>query len=394
MDATPETPHPAVAAWVRTAMQSDRPTLSSDAAARLATLPLPQIEAVATAHRIAPWLAAALDAGEGDAPPALEATLQQLAFGATFRTLVQFRELVALLTEFNSRDIHTIVLKGPAIADRYYADPGLRPYGDIDLLVHEHDEAAVIELLLARGFSIHTAEEQGRLHHDHGLFQQIFVRDDGCVVEVHFDHLQIGLRPAEMDEVWTRAVPHEFGGQAALVIEPNDLFVHLCVHLQRHGYERLIWFKDLDLMVRSGDLDWDAVRSRAELEGCTSVVAYTLALLHDMLETPLPTPALALISDRSALARTVQWAVWPRRDILALRPQRKWRLRRLTQFAPEQGARGAIPGVLAWGRRGAKARVLIASLWRRPEARAHGHARPHTHSHDERPHEERRASGE
>ena len=32
-------------------------------------------------------------------------------------------------------DAPGIVLKGPAISDRLYPDPGLRPYNDLDLLV-------------------------------------------------------------------------------------------------------------------------------------------------------------------------------------------------------------------------------------------------------------------
>ena len=121
------------------------------------------------------------------------------------------------------------------------------------------------------------------------------------MVELHCDHLQIGLEPVGMDEIWGRAIEHRFGGATARILANDDLFVQLCVHLRRHGYERLGWFKDLDLMVRSGRVNWQAVREKATVQGCLDSVSYALWLLPRMLGTPLPREARRLVEAQGQL---------------------------------------------------------------------------------------------
>ena len=308
-----------------------------------------------------PWVVAALD-GAGCREVADESGLREAALQRALLGLQLEHELRALLTTFDQQSIPSILLKGPAVAARYYPRSELRPYGDIDLLVREVDEERTHELLEDRGFVLTGGGHDDPLHHDHAKFQSIFQRADGCVVEVHRDHLQIGLRPLSLEEVWHRAQPAP-AGLAARVLEDHDQFVLLAVHLQRHNFERLVWFKDLDLMVRRVALDWKRVESIARMEGCLSSVGYVLSLLSTVLGTPLPDGARRIVSKRGMFDRASQALLWPRSRVLSLEPHRQWRLRRAVQFAPETGVlRGGLPSLLTWGRRGEKARVLLAAL--------------------------------
>ena len=272
---------------------------------------LTELAEIAVAQRVAPWVSAALASAEVEftnAPAVRSAGSRQAI--ETFRL---FGELTKLLTQLNAESIPTVVLKGPVLAETYYPEPSLRPYGDIDLLIHEPDLARVSSLLFARGYRLKDEHEEGhRLHECHGLFQSIFVHpDEGFVVEVHCDHLQIGLEPVSMDVIWNTAEERRFGRGSARTLEANDTFVHLCVHLQRHGFARLIWWKDIDLMVRSGDVDWAAVRAKAEEQGCLDSVSYCLWLLPKMLGTPLPEPAVRLSRAQGRLSRLVFRQSWP-----------------------------------------------------------------------------------
>ncbi len=352
------------AGWVRAASRGPEPALSPTLSAALDRLEMAAVGELASAQRMAPWVVAALD-GAGRSEAATSMGLRATATWQAIRVLQLEHELSGVLAEFATAGVQSIVLKGPVIASRYFPRADLRPYGDLDLLIRDDDEERAQEILLARGYSLAGGGEDDPLHHDHAKFQVIFKRPDGVIVELHRDHLQIGLRPLSLDEVWERAVPTDWG-TGARMLEDNDLFVLLAVHLQRHNFDRLLWFKDLDLMVRSGVLDWGRITAIADLEGCTAAVAYALSLLVDMLGTPLPAGAQALMKRRGWFARFVQARLWPRSQVLALEHRRRWRWRRATQFAPETGLfRGSLPSLLTWGRRGSKARVFLAAAMRR-----------------------------
>jgi hypothetical protein len=361
-----------IAAVIRLATEGASPTLSAEARASLRErlADVPDLVALADAHKVTPWLAAAVasDAEFLD-EPALR-PLTEAATGQAFHTLRRFAELSAILTLLNDADVPVVVLKGPVLGQTVYPEASLRPYGDVDMLIHERDLVLVSRMLIARGYEEKNgAHDHGgeRLHECHGVFQRIFTnQSSGQIVEVHCDHLQIGLEPVGMDEIWAKSIPIRLGRGHARALEPHDLFVQLCVHLQRHGYERLIWFKDLDLIVRAGSVDWSEVESRAIAQGCLASVAYTLRLLPEVLGTPLPEGARALSNRQGSMSRALYRRMWPAERVRALEPQRQWRFRRLVQFAPETGFfRGGFGAFLTSGRRKDKARVLWAAARRK-----------------------------
>ena len=323
---------------------------------------------LATAHKVAPWLAAALATPSGAALGEFPG-LATAAGGQTLQALRLFSELSGVVRQLNEADIPVVVLKGPVLGQTVYPDAGLRPYGDVDILIHERDLVTVSRMLLARGYleknGAHDHEAE-RFHDCHGVFQRIFINETtGMIVEVHCDHLQIGLEPIGMDEIWESSHPVRVGRGEARALDDHDLFVQLCVHLQRHGYERLIWFKDLDLIVRRDALDWAVVGAKAEEQGCLAVVSYTLWMLPRVLGTPLPEGARALSARQGGLSRALYGRMWPVARVRALEQQRQWRFRRLVQFAPETGfVRGGLPSFLTAGRRQDKVKVLWAGLRR------------------------------
>ncbi|HXU23257.1 MAG TPA: nucleotidyltransferase family protein [Tepidiformaceae bacterium] len=328
---------------------------------------VPGLTRLAVEHKVAPWLSSVIASNrELAAAPRFEA-IRQAGTAQMMQSLGLFAELSQLVRLLNARDIQLVVLKGPVIAEEYYPDAALRPYGDLDLLIREGDLLAVSEMLVARGYREKNGddhEEGHRLHACHGIFQRIFIHpESGAVVELHCDHLQIGLEPVSMDDIWSGSTEVRIGAGVARALEPHDLFVQLCIHLQRHGFSRLIWFKDLDLMIRRGVLDWRTVEERARQQGCRDSVAYTLWLVERMLGTPLPAPAQILVRRQPWVSKTVDHVLWPPKNVLGLVPQRQWRLRRLVQFAPESGIlRGGLPSLLTTGRRADKLRVMGAAV--------------------------------
>ncbi|MCK9520950.1 MAG: nucleotidyltransferase family protein [Dehalococcoidia bacterium] len=353
---------------LRMAVAGERPSCSPAVLRALCgPIDLDALAVLAAEHRVAPWLAAVLAREPHLASAPRFAPIRRAATAQALRSLGLFGELRHILRELSDRNVPVVVLKGPVIAQEHYPDPALRPYGDLDILVHESDLDTVAGLLVDRNYREKNGHAHSeRLHHCHGLFQRIFIQPDtGRIVEVHCDHLQIGLEPVGMDEIWERACPTLVGGDVVRALALEDLFVQLCVHLNRHGFERLIWFKDLDLLVRGGRLNWERVRVLANQQDCTDTVAYTLSLLTRMLRTPLPAPAHDLVRSQGWWSRNVHRLLWPPNDVLGLVPQRQWRLRRVVQFAPETGLlRGGLPSLLLRVRRKDKVAILLRASTR------------------------------
>ena len=320
------------------------------------------------ANRMSPWVATAIASDPQLASMDICKPIVAAAGALTLRSLDLFAELARLVGRCNDRGVDLMVLKGPAVSRTYYPDAGLRPYGDIDILIRERDLVTVEAVLAGWGYKLkEDSSEAHRLHDCHGIFQRIYLHPENHrIVEVHLDHLQIGLEPVGMDEIWSRAIEMKFGRGVARILEPTDLFLQLCVHLHRHGFERLIWFKDLDLMIRADAVDWKRLEEQASKQGCRDSVSYTLGLLRRMLGTPLPTDGLELIASQSRLSRWLMRQTWPPSRVLALQPQRQWRLRRAVQFSPETGVlRGGLGSMFFTGRRADKLRVVTAALYQR-----------------------------
>ncbi|MCC6381080.1 MAG: nucleotidyltransferase family protein [Dehalococcoidia bacterium] len=353
---------------LRRSCRGPRPSLDATPAAAIAALPdTTALAELAERHRVAPWLAAAIRTSPALDDEALLRPITRAAQRQSFATMPLMAELSVILEHLNANEVPVVVLKGPGVAGAFYPGRGLRPFGDLDILVPESSLPLVRSFLGARGYSeMHEHDDSGRIHHCHGLFQRIFVHPErGHIVEVHCDHLQIGLEPVSMEQIWERSEPMQFGRGQARVLELHDLIVHLAVHLHRHGFNRLIWFKDLDLIIRQRSVDWSVVRERAEAQGCLASLAQTLALLPAMLETPLPAPVTRMYQELPWVHRKLLEAAWSPDDIVALKPQRGLRFRRAVQFAPENGLiRGGLPALLFLGRRREKLRVLAAAVRR------------------------------
>jgi hypothetical protein len=328
---------------------------------------------IATRHRVAAYVRAA-SAREGLTLPAPVVSALQMAerFGMAMVMRLDL-ELARLVPALAAEGIPTTVLKGPALARTVYPDRALRPYGDIDLTIQEHHQDAAVQLLLDHG---HTevpdaGEDACRLHAARidvvaSLHRQFVSGDGQALVEVHADPLQLGLRPTCEAARWRRAVTVP-GLAGALTLCPEDQIVQLSAHVHKHGFERLIWLKDLDAILRTyGDrIDWDLVEEVARTEGVLGSVWYSLHLAQVLLLAPVPWD----VQDRlrpSALVRMLYGQIWPAARIADLQGFMR---RRAVQFHGAESWRGALPSLVLMGRRADRARAT-ARAWLDPW---HGH---------------------
>jgi len=332
----------------------------------------------AAAQRIAGYALGALSRSRC-APASVLFSLQRLSAQTRAQAMLLDGWLTKLAAAMHQRDLAVMVLKGPALARTVYSSATLRPYDDLDLLVRPKDEDAAVELLTSWGFTETLDPPEERWARSAGvipgfapLHHQFHHPRANVVVELHTDPLQLGLRPACEDDRWRRAtsLPDVPG---CLMLSPEDQLVQLSVHANKHGYDRLIWLKDLDLVLRrQGEtLDWRQCRATAKREGVVASVWYSLALAAHLFETPIPPPALASLRPLP-LVRALYARTWPA-DAGGVHSKVGCRA---VQFTPWESWRGILPSLVFMGRRGARMRAVsyagaltLAKQWSRAARR-------------------------
>jgi hypothetical protein len=313
---------------------------------------------LARRHRVTAFV---LGADVGTLPPTARLSLQAEALSAQAVAMLLDSELERIGQALVDANVPVLVLKGPALARELYADRRLRPFADLDLTVREADEGRAAAVLADCGYqelaydSHETQRDRVGHLHDSGAYHRLFAgAGERALVELHLDPLQLGVRAACETERWSRAV--EINGLPGLrMLGPEDQVVQLSVHAHKHGFSRLIWLKDLDLLLRrrADTLSWELVSNAARREGVSASVWYALSLTHALLDTVLPEAVNGL---RPALAvRTLYQAFWRPTAILNLRGFMR---RRGVQFHAGDSWRGMLPSLILMGRRRQRLRLL------------------------------------
>lgn len=325
-----------------------------------------QVVMLAAQQRVMAYLEAAARDGTLSLPPEVRTALQRARFVHAASRLRLESELARIVADTSAASVPILVLKGPGLARTIYRKRDLRPYGDIDVTIQDRHESAVISVLRALGYAEHEYEaevarrEHGSHGHDHASFHRMFRSPDSAVlVEVHLDPLQLGLRPTLEAERWSRAQPLP-GVAGALMLGWEDQLVQLCVHAHKHGWNRLIWLKDVDLLLRvhGRALDWELIQRTASAEGVSASVWYTLRLTRQLLGAPVSDPILARFRPALPIQLAYRW-VWPTERIANLGAYMR---RRAVQFHAAESWAGMIPSLILMGRRADRARATLQGL--------------------------------
>jgi hypothetical protein len=153
-----------------------------------------------------------------------------------------------------------IVLKGPAISDRLYPDPGLRPYNDLDLMVDRESLEDAKTALSAIGFEERIQHRPGfEVAHGHTLDLARAVGRKSVHVEIHWrlsdDRVGEGVSHASLSE---DAEPMPEVPGAAYPSLPDQLLI-CALHLMSHREKRLAWLEDIRrLSLVATEAEWDA----------------------------------------------------------------------------------------------------------------------------------------
>jgi hypothetical protein len=169
---------------------------------------------------------------------------------------MQEREIERLLGQLSARGVSPLLVKGWACA-RFYPEPGLRPFGDVDLFVHPEQITATEEVL---GVPVNSS--QRHLLDVKSKVPSLYGRTLSEMVE---SAQRVSLR-----------------GATACVPSHEDHLRLLCLHFLRHGAWRPLWLCDIAaaLEARPAGFDWQLCLGpdgkRADWIACALGLAHQL----------------------------------------------------------------------------------------------------------------------
>jgi hypothetical protein len=218
--------------------------------------------------------------------------LGKLAKINAFRNALLTEELVRVLKLLSESGIPAIPLKGVALAQALYGDPGMRTCVDIDILVPRSMVGRAFSLLRAEGYK----SEFGA-----GFFANLLLRHDieyalrrndrgfEFMVELHWGVLWGGkLEESVTDQLWADARPATVFGAPAYALSAEWQILFLAAHAARHQWQGLKWLVDLHELYSAPDINWDKLTRKAKQLGWEELLRISFLACHSLFETPIP----------------------------------------------------------------------------------------------------------
>jgi hypothetical protein len=225
------------------------------------------------------------------------------------RNLLLTSRLLRLLAAFRDSGIRVLPFKGALTAVQVYGDLTLRPFVDIDVLVHERDVEAAMALLAEQGY------EQRMAHPWEAPFEDA----SGVTVDLHWGiAASYDPAPRTFDQLWARAVPVPLAGTEVPTFAVEDLLLTLSVQIAKDLLStgpRLLQICDsAELIRRNPDIAWSSILDLARAAGGERMLQLDLLLAHELLEAPVPEPVLRSAKGNPAvrtLARDMRARLFP-----------------------------------------------------------------------------------
>ncbi len=200
------------------------------------------------------------------------------------------KQVIRLL---DSAGVNTLLVKGWACA-RLYPEPGLRPYGDLDLCIPPEQDAVACKVL--------ESPEVARYEVDLHIAGS---QDPGGLPRAGQD---------DLTELQGRSQSLNLDGVEIRIPSQEDHLRILCLHLLKHNAARPLWLCDIAVAVESRDanFDWDLCLGSDPVQA--DWVACAIGLAHQILGAEVKdTPVAERAQDLPQwLVRTVlrKWWTW------------------------------------------------------------------------------------
>lgn len=328
-----------------------------------------EVLASAHEHKLGPLLDDRFRALDGSwLPQDQKQRLALLARDLARNNLAYMGEMLWLCGIFEAARIPAIPFKGPALGWLAYPNFAQRTCVDLDFVLPQRYIPQTMSLLQAHGYRPQfDAIEAQAGQRGAAPGQYAFVSSSKRIfVELHTERtLRYFSRPLNLDEINSRLIRFQIGGQNVSAFSVEDQLVMLSVHGAKHFWERIAWLVDIARLISVREVNWVLLFEIAETLQSTRFLLLGLYLAHEVVGSSLPESVL----ERARNDRHVRWlagkaieqyagnlvsmrGVWPRALFRFRSSDRFWRgLRQLIRLSmsPTETDRQTVrlPGFLA-----------------------------------------------
>jgi hypothetical protein len=231
------------------------------------------------------------------------AKLKILYYKNAARNTLRYYELSTILKAFNDVGIDVIVLKGAFLAEAIYKNIGLRPMSDIDLLIKKEDLQKVKNEVVQLKYHAPVYPTKWHEQWQNAWTEEINYtnQEKNVAIDVHWN-LQPPSSPIQVDitKSWENAQPVKIAGVETLMLAPEDLLQHLCLHLDKHISSsgapplQFKWYCDIAEVIRhyKGKINWKYLVRSSKNYGIEEPIYQSLYLVNKYLGAVVPMDAL------------------------------------------------------------------------------------------------------
>lgn len=183
---------------------------------------------------------------------------------AWYRNQLLLRSVGEVVDVLADEGITALLLKGAALAPRYFPALGTRPMGDLDILVPHASAARALGRLIREGWTCEKRASADRLvRHAHA----IALTRGQIGLDLHWNALWAQRTPTADDLFWADARPREHEGRSVLELSPTDAFFHTCMHGARRSQNAyswaplplVRWITDAFHIAQKEPIDWERI---------------------------------------------------------------------------------------------------------------------------------------
>ena len=206
------------------------------------------------------------------------------------KTLWFTAELVRIVGHLESMGIKAMPYKGPVLAETLYGEVTRRQFGDLDILILPTDVLKAKAALHDLGYKPAIA---------------LAARHETAYVKTGYEYSFSAAHGSNLLELQWRILPRFYsidfdvvdffersdeivvGGRQMRTMRAEDLLLVLCVHAAKHVWVQLSWLCDIAQLVKTRQLDWNAIHYEARHFGIERIVSLNLLLAQKLLASQL-----------------------------------------------------------------------------------------------------------
>ncbi|MFC5701755.1 nucleotidyltransferase family protein [Cohnella faecalis] len=206
----------------------------------------------------------------------------------TFRMLRLTGEMERICALLADQGVRSIVLKGPPLARELYGDVSLRTSKDLDIMIPIDDVDKTDRLLTQLGYKcvdfVPNILNGWRWRQHHAGYDH---PDLPINLEIHWRLSPGPSREPGFEELWERRRISEMTPTPIHYLGAEDSFLYLVTHGARHGWFRVRWLGDIDILACRHADEWAKIEALMDRYQARDMVGQSLYLISALWSTPL-----------------------------------------------------------------------------------------------------------